>query len=217
MKTTLIKFSIAALAAACACGATAAVIQTTGAASSVKTVLHAADFELNTTQANDYAEGGLLFRYTGSGNNNECGYAGFDCYDDPSELGAGFAGNYMATAGNNAYVSVRKGDGSDFNFIEFAAGSGYASVFGHWKTYNDSVLTGSGNFSSPNGLILGLSDLAGFDEVRYFAFSSNGRTTGFSSAAIDSVRVGVPEPESMGMFGLGLLGMAGLLRRRKAK
>lgn len=215
MKKMLLKLSVAALAAAAVCSASAAVLQSFGAGSVVRTVTNSATFDANTSLANDYTEGGLLFHFSGSGANNGCGYAGFDCYDSPSEIGIGFEGNYMATAGSNAYVSIRKADGSDFERIEFAVGSGYLNLNGYWRTFNDAVQTGAGNFSRNGGGILALSDLAGFDEVRYFAFSTANRTSGFSSAAIDSVVVGVPEPGSAALFGLGLLGLMGLRRTRR--
>lgn len=211
---TLLKMMLAGLAVAGACNATAAVVQSFGAGSVVKTVTNSATFDLNSSLGNDYAEGGLLFRFTGSGNNNGCGYAGIDCYDSPSEIGLGFEGNYLATAGTNAYISIRKADGSDFSRIEFAVGSGYQNLHGYWRTFNDSLVTGSGNFSRNGGGILALNDVAGFDEVRYFAFSQANRTTGFSSAAIDAVAVGVPEPGSFALFGLGLMGLMGLRRKR---
>jgi hypothetical protein len=214
MKKTLLNIIVAGVTASGACAASATVVQTFGFGSAVQMVTNAAAFDLNTSLSNNYAEGGLLFQATGSGQNNGCGYAGIDCYDLPSELSPSFEGNYLATAGNNAYISIRKGDGSDFYNIEFAVGSGYLSLFGHWKSFNNALLTGSGNFSQADGNVLGLSDSAGFDEIRYFAFSSPGQTAGWSAAAIDQVRVGVPEPGSFALFGAALAGMAGVRRRR---
>lgn len=194
--------------------AQAAVIQSFGVGSAVKTVTNFANFDANKALANSYVENGLLFKFTGSAKNNNCGYAGVNCYDDPSELSPAFAGNYMATAGTNAYLSVKKSDGSDFYRIEFAAGSGYLSLNGFWRTLNDGVQTGQGNFSAADGAVLGLTDLAGFDEVRYFAFSTANKQTGFSAPAFDEVRVGVPEPGSLALFGLGLMGIVGFKRRK---
>lgn len=194
--------------------ASAMVIATFGQGSAVWNPVYSARFDGNTALANQYREGGLLFTYTGSANNNGCGYAGIDCYDDPAELSPAFAGNYMATAGSNAYVSIRRADGSDFFSVEFAAGSGYLNLNGYWKTYDDGVQTGSGNFSKPDGAILGLADVTGFDEVRYYAFASANRTAGFSAAAIDDVRVGLPEPGTILLMMTGLLGLGGRWRRR---
>ena len=201
---------MAALAIAAINPAAAAVLQTFGAGSVVTTVSNRASFDANTSLANDYAEDGLLFHFSGSGGNNGCGYAGIDCYDAPSEIGVGFAGNYMASAGMNAYVSIRRVDGTDFGRIEMAVGSGYLNLHGYWLTLNDGLVTGAGNFSRNGGAILALSDLAGFDEVRYFAFSTANKSAGFSSAAIDSVVIGVPEPlaPALLMLGLGVLGLA---------
>lgn len=174
-----------------------------------------ASFEGNTRLANDYVENGLQFRFTGIGNNAGCGYAGINCYDAVDEMSPAFSGNYFATSGNNAYISVRRLDGLDMVGIAFAAGSGYASLNGYWQTWNDSVLTGSGNFSRPAGAVLALADWQGFDEVRYFAFSGPNRQAGFSAAAIDDVSVDVPEPASIALVAAGLIGLAGLRRGRR--
>lgn len=176
--------------------------------------LHTATFHANFSLANNYMEDGLLFRFTGSANNNECGYAGIECYDQPSDLGSWFSGNYMSTAGNNAYISIRKADGSDFQSIAFAAAAGYLTVNGYWSTWNDNLMTGSGNFTQAGGALVGLADAAGFDEVRYYAFSTANRSSGWSSPAIDAVQVDIPEPGSAVLLGAGLLGMAALRRRR---
>ncbi|PQP01928.1 hypothetical protein C5614_01265 [Massilia phosphatilytica] len=195
----------------------AAVLQTLGAGTAVGTVTNAAHFDLNTALANDWVEDGLLFHASGYGANNGCGYAGVDCYDAVSDLSPAFDGNYLAASGTNAYISVRRADGADFYRIEFAAGSGYRSLNGYWATYADGQRTGSGNFSAPRGAILGLVDGAGFDEVRYFAFSTANRQAGYSAPALDEVRVGLPEPASPALCAAALAGMAAVLRRRRKR
>jgi hypothetical protein len=195
----------------------AAVLQTLGAGTAVGTVTNAAHFDLNTALANDWVEDGLLFHASGYGANNGCGYAGVDCYDAVSELSPAFDGNYLATSGTNAYISVRRAYGADFYRIEFAAGSGYQSLNGYWATYADGQRTGGGNFSAPRGAILGLVDGAGFDEVRYFAFSTANRQAGYSAPALDEVRVGLPEPASPALCAAALAGMAAVLRRRRKR
>jgi hypothetical protein len=207
----------AALLALAAQGAGATALQTLGAGTAVGTVTNAAHFDLNTALANDWVEDGLSFHFSGYGANNGCGYAGVDCYDAVSDLSPAFSGNYLATSGMNAYISVRRADGADFYRIEFAAGSGYRSLNGFWATYADGQRTGSGNFSSPRGAILGLVDGNGFDEVRYFAFSTTNRQTGYSAPALDEVRIGLPEPASPALCAAALAGMAAVLRRRKRK
>ncbi len=220
MKTQLVSLIAALLAAP----AMAAVVQTTGTGSATSGASHlsyAADFEANTNLDSPWSEGGLLFSHTGLANNNGgCGYAGEFCVD----LGAGeaysqsFSGNYFATAGMNAYLSIRS-TGAALNGIEFAVDSGYASIFVMWQTWLDGVLTGSGRVSlgaAGVGDVLGLSDVAGFNEVRVYAFDSASDTSGYSAPAIDSVRAfTVPEPGSLALASLAGLGVAGLRRRRR--
>jgi hypothetical protein len=211
---TLVTFA-AILAAG---SASAAVIQTFGAGSAVKTVTNRADFEGNTSVANNYVEDGLRFSFVGAGNNDGCGYAGQDCGLDPAlDYGAGFSGNYIATGGKPSYISIRKDDGGDFYRLEFAAGTGYLNLNGYWQTFNNGAMTGFGKFSAPTStIVLGLTDLSGFDEVRYFAFSStNGTPAGFSYPALDAVVVGVPEPGTLALFAGALLALGGARRRRK--
>jgi hypothetical protein len=82
----LLKYVIGCGAATAAMSAPAAVIQSFGAGSAVRTVTNSAHFDANTALANNYVENGLLFQFSGSANNNGCGYAGVICYDDPDEL-----------------------------------------------------------------------------------------------------------------------------------
>lgn len=219
MKTHLISLAAACLAAP----ALAAVVQTTGAgntAPSGQYLSYAADFETNTALASPWSEGGLRFSHTGLGNDNGgCGYAGVDCLLNPGDsYSLAFSGNYFATAGMNAYVAIRS-TGPALNGIEFAVDSGYANIYAMWQTYLDGVLTGSGRVSlgaAGVGGVLGLSDAAGFDEVRVYTFDSATDTSGYSTAAIDSVRAfTLPEPGSLALALLAGLGVAGVGCRRR--
>lgn len=199
--------------------AQAAVLQTLGSGSAVQRAQASADFEANTALLNPWSEGGLRISHNGFANDNGgCGYAGALCVDPGQPYSQAFAGNYFATAGLNAYVSIAS-EGDPLRGIEFAADSGYLSIHLLWQTWRDGAMTGSGQVAlgaSGLGGVVGLRDEAGFDEVRVFAFDSASDTSGYSMAAIDRVRAfsnAVPAPASLALAGLALAGLA-LGRRR---
>ena len=197
---------------------------TTGAGSATPTATHltyAADFESNTNLVSPWSEGGLTFKQTnGLGNDNGgCGYAGEWCVDTAAGqvYSEAFSGNYFAATGSNAYLSILA-NGANLNGIEFAIDSGFPTIYVMWQTWLDGVLTGTGKASFGTagiGGVLGLSDAAGFDEVRVYTFDSAADNSGFSAPAIDSVRAfTVPEPGSLALALVAGLGVAGLRRRR---
>lgn len=217
MKTKLLPLLAALLVAP----AMAAVVQTTGIGSATPSAQHltfAADFEANTNLDSPWSEGGLLFSHTSMANDNGgCGYAGEFCVDPGQSYSTAFSGNYFAATGNNAYLSIRS-EGHTLNGIEFAMDSGFANIYVMWQTWLDGVLTGNGKVSlgtAGDGGVLGLSDLAGFDEVRVYAFDSASDNSGYSAPAIDSVRAfTIPEPGSLALASLAGLGLIGARRRR---
>ncbi len=200
-----------------ALGSSAAVVQTVGAGSAVTYVQFSADFTANTSLANNYSEGGLLFSHTGFGNDNGgCGYAGVNCEANPGDgYSQAFSGNYFGTAGTNAYISISSG-ATRLTAIEFAADAGYNSINLLWETWLDNTRTGSGRVSLGTGGmggVLGLRDEDGFNQVRVYAFDSPSDTSGYSAPAIDSVRAfSVPLPGTLALA-LGGLGLIAGLRR----
>jgi hypothetical protein len=217
MKHALTRCALAIAAAGALLDASAAVTATTGT-TPLAAYSNRADFELNTTVATSYTENRLQFNIVNgvaADSTNGCGFGGLDCYDNVStEISSAFSGNYFAAAGNNAYISIALASGKDFQAIQFAVASGFLNAYGYWQTYNDGVLTGSGNLTGGNGTLLSLADASGIDEVRYYSFATANKSSGYSAPDIDAVRVSaVPEPSTWGMLAAGL-GLLGWMRRR---
>lgn len=205
-----------------ATSAQAGVVQTYGAGSAVAIVNHSATFEGNTSVAANYSEGGLDFTDSSNSGNGGCGYAYANCVVDPTDptdvFSLAFSGNYFAADGNNATLSIRS-QGEDLDAIEFAFSSGFLDMYGLWQTFRDGVQTGTGRFNVPDsysGVVVGLADWAGFDEVRLAAFRNGTATTGLSAPAIDNVSAqSVPLPATWTLVA-GALAALGFTRRRRA-
>jgi hypothetical protein len=204
----------------------AGVVQTYGSGSAVTTVNHSAGFEGNTSVAANYSEGGLDFTDSSNSGNGGCGYAYTNCVVDPTDptdvFSLAFSGNYFAADGTNARLSIRSQGAEDLSAIEFAFSSGFLDMFGLWETFRDGVQTGTGRFNvldSYTGTVIGLSDAAGFDEVRLAAFHNGTATTGLSAPAIDDVRAqtaqALPLPASWTLVAGALAALAFTRRRRE--
>jgi hypothetical protein len=219
MKNSLAKLALSGMLGFSGADALAATVATFGSGSAVTSVINAADFELNTDLISGYTEGGMVFSYNGSDDNNSCGYAGCEFH---SGFYPGFSDNYMFTKGADSFISIKKVDSSSFTGIEFAAGSGYSGgIYGFWETYKNTAITGSGSFFSPEVVVLGLYDPVGFDEVHYTSYYTANLTLGdITAGAIDTVRAGaqmqpIPEPSTLALLVSGLL-FVGWRARRKS-
>ncbi len=184
----------------------------------------------NGTPLTVYNEDNMTIDYEGTASSQVgSGHPGFAPFQTSTPDGFLYSGG-----GQHIPLTIRTSDGVDAVALEFVIGTGEGSappnpVFGAWETYRDSVLTGSGTFAAPVGNVVKFIDIAGFDEIIIdtdnVAMTGVGQGdggTGTSNAiALDDVQVdipaapSVPEPGMLGIFGLGLLGLGCLRRRRR--
>jgi len=132
-----------------------------------------------------------------------------------SNFWTGFEGNYgwYPNGGGTGYTLIELASGSEFNNIGFNYGSGGGASNILFELFNDGALVLQGNESLLSTLnYLGFSG-GGFDEIRIRDnYSSSNFYSGAQTLAIDSIKIGasvdVPEPSTLAIFALGMIGLA---------
>lgn len=218
---TLTKNIFSGLAALClgfavlAAPAAAAVVQSTGAGSSVTRTDAAADFNNPNSLGSSFVEDGMTFtRVDLSNNNNGCGYAG--C----SSAFPGFSGNYLYGFGDG-HLSIQAAQDQVFEGLEFAFG--WATNHGIvWQALLEGTTVDQGRANNVAGGTV-LSFAGAFDTLLFTSnHILNPQLDGlFNSPAIDTVRAQylpsvVPVPATLPLLLSALLGGAWLARRKRA-
>lgn len=213
--------SLAAIALVLSTSINAAPVYSTGAGTAVISTDFSATFELlgEDQTLSNYQEGGLTFNTIGDSNSSACN-DGTLCNNHSGFQGMSGGIYYLPQYG--AIITATNNE--SFSAFEVMVGTGYSDAILHgvWETYSLGVLTGSGVFDESVGTIVGLSDAAGFDEVRigtYRQFCVNTMFGGCTSAtALDfasaQLLTTVPIPSAVWLFGSGLVGLIGVTRRK---
>jgi hypothetical protein len=142
---------------------------------------------------------------------NDYTYTNFDAF----ALGSNSTGFHYGSGGNYSWVEISLVSGGLINALDFLLGDGndLNTTNFHFEAFQSGVSIGSGHTNIEKGVVGFLSD-TGFDTLRVAA---NGYTStelwGANQAiALDNLRIGssvsVPEPSTLAVFTLGLMGLA---------
>ncbi len=181
----------------------------------------------NGTSLTLYTEDSMTIDYEGfASSQGGSAHPGFAPFQTPTADGFLYSGG-----GSKKELSISTSDGMDAVGMEFTLGSGFGvtPVYAAWETYQDGLLVASGVFSYNIGDVVAFSDASGFDQLLIDTNSSpmtqvdeNGGPGGTNAIALDDILVGftvadapLPEPGTYLVFGLGLIGLTVLRRRRK--
>ena len=184
----------------CICGVANAGLITSGAGSAVSNVDAFANFESTLALSGSYSENGIDFLNTG----NMCGYAGCTGHTGFFSGTTPFVGNYIYKSGDMTILAT---SGNIFTGLELILGTGYSagSQTLNWSTFIGGTLVGSGNTSVNIPSIYGWSDMNGFDKL---VFRSASDYTAYDSVKVQYKSTNVPEPSTLAIFALGMIGLA---------
>jgi len=124
---------------------------------------------------------------------------------------------YYGSGGNDEWVDISLTNGDLIYAMDFLLGEGISSRTANlqWKAYSgDTLIDSNIEFNIDKGSTVGFSSNTGFSSIRVAAHGSN-NSPGFGNAqsiAIDDLNIGssvsVPEPSTLAILGLGILGFA---------
>ena len=138
------------------------------------------------------------------------------------DYGAAFAAAVAPFAGDNALFQGLKPTGEEIFFTSTVTRVGFnfgsnVNINVPFETYLNGVLTGSFNLiTAPNTMpFFGFEDLAGIDRIVFLPELTSRFVSQIDNLRFEG-RVSVPEPGTLALFGIGLLGMGAARRRKKA-
>lgn len=164
------------------------------------------------------------------------GYNGVANFAGPNSITISQCGSGACWSGNfnpgDELMWTSAGDGTANGPVDFSLGGSFSSVGAAVQVdapgpftatisaYNGNTFLGSYTVSSDaNGdvVYLGLTDLSGTNITRaVFGLNScGGVDCDTRDFAIDQIEVTTPEPGSLALLGSGLLGLGGIIRRRR--
>ena len=135
----------------------------------------------------------------------------------------GFSGGFFyPTGGVVAPITIKPIGNVDIYDVKFNAGSGFSSdadAYLSWNIWDSGSIVSTGSLTVLKGTQVDIPYQSGFDYIDLYGLSAQGGS--LNALALDNLIVNtspgsqVPEPATMLLFGLGLIGLAGVRRFKK--
>ena len=180
-------------------------IYTTGDGSAVSSIDRIATFDAISGSLSNYTEDGINIFV----NDTHCCFSGGYYVSDGYDAGNVTDSLYRIFAADSAMFF-----GAEILLQDWGYGTTFNTFV--WQTYRSGILTGTNTFTTPSsGTIMGWSDTSGFDELRIGTFLGSKNALWFDDLKIQTTSTSVPEPSTIAIFALGMIGLAS--RRFKKK